>query len=253
MIKNKKKLIYFRRSLNRHKGRNNRGIITSKHRGGGHKRLYRKIDFKRLKIGVLATVKNIEYDPNRTASIARLHYKDGQKQYIICPLNLKIGDKIVSDFKALIITGNTLPLYNIPLGTQIHNVELFPGQGGKLARAAGTSAQIVAKQQNFVALRLPSNEVRLVLKNCWATIGQVGNVEKSNVIFQKAGRRRWLDCRPKVRGSVMNAVDHPHGGGEGRAPIGRAQPVTPWGKATIGKKTRKINKYSNPLILRRKK
>lgn len=238
---------------NRKRGRNNRGIITSRHRGGGHKRLYRKIDFKRTKITIPASVKEISYDPNRTAPIALLHYKDGEKRFIIQPLNLRVGDEVSSHPKALIRIGNTLPLKNIPLGTQVHNIELVPGKGGQLARSGGTSAQIIAKEENFVTLRLPSNEVRLIPNNCWATIGQTANSICSNIITKKAGRKRWLGCRPSVRGVAMNAVDHPHGGGEGRAPIGRSHPVTPWGKATLGRKTRKINKYSNSLILRRRK
>ena len=237
----------------RKKGRNNRGIITSRHRGGGHKRLYRKIDFKRTKTTVSALVKEISYDPNRTAPIALLHYQDGEKKYILHPLELKIGDWTASNPEAPITTGNTLPLRNIPLGTQVHNIELTPGKGGQLARSAGTSAQIIAKEDNFVTLRLPSNEIRLISKNCWATIGQIANINHNNIIYRKAGRKRWLGRRPSVRGVAMNAVDHPHGGGEGRAPIGRPHPVTPWGKATLGHRTRKINKYSDSLILRRRK
>lgn len=237
----------------RNKGRNNRGIITSRRRGGGHKRLYRKIDFKRSKIGIPAIVKQIEYDPNRNAYIARLHYKDGIKSYILCPVGLSIGDWIISDFKPSIKIGNALPLYNVPLGTQIHNIEIFPGKGGQLVRSAGAGAQVIAKQADFITIRLPSNEIRLVPKKCWATIGQVGNINYNNTLFRKAGRKRWLGRRPSVNGSVMNAVDHPHGGGEGRAPIGRQMPVTPWGKATLGHRTRKLNKYSDALILRRRK
>ena len=237
----------------RKKGRNNRGVITSRHRGGGHKRLYRKIDFKRTKINIPALVKEISYDPNRTASIALLHYKDGDKKYILHPLELKTGDWIISDLGHSISTGNALPLCNIPLGTQVHNIELTPGKGGQLVRSAGTSAQIIAKDEEFVTLRLPSNEIRLILKNCWATIGQISNVNHNNIIYKKAGRKRWLGRRPSVRGVAMNAADHPHGGGEGRAPVGRSHPVTPWGKATLGHRTRKINKYSDSLILRRRK
>ena len=237
----------------RHKGRNNQGIITSRHRGGGHKRLYRKIDFKRQKIGVSALVKNIDYDPNRTSSIALLHYKDGTKSYILTPLGLKKGDLIISHPEAPIQIGNHLPLRNIPLGTQIHNLEITPGNGGQIVRSAGTTAQIIAKQDKFVTLRLPSTEIRLISKNCWATIGQVNNINHNNIIYKKAGRKRWLDRRPEVSGSAMNAVDHPHGGGEGRAPIGRDKPVTPWGKPTLGKKTRNKNKHSNRFILRRRK
>ncbi len=226
----------------RKRGRNNRGIITSRHRGGGHKRLYRKIDFKRVKINIPALVKNVSYDPNRTAPIALLHYQDGTKKYILHPLGLKIGDWAISNNETPISIGNTLPLRNIPLGTQVHNIELTPGKGGQLVRSAGTSAQIVAKQEDFVTLRLPSNEIRLISKNCWATIGQIANVNHNNRIFKKAGRKRWLDRRPSVRGVAMNAADHPHGGGEGRTPIGRPHPVTPWGKATLGHRTRKKNK-----------
>lgn len=239
--------------LNRSTGRNNRGTITSRHRGGGHKKLYRKIDFRRDKIGILAKVASIEYDPNRNARIALLHYQDGEKRYILHPRGLKLGESIVSSFTAPIIIGNALPLSNIPLGSPVHNVELQPGGGGQLARAAGAVAQIVAKEGKFVTLRLPSGEVRLVAKDCWATIGQVGNVEVSNLTLGKAGRSRWLGKRPKVRGVVMNPVDHPHGGGEGRAPIGRSRPVTPWGRPALGQRTRKSKKYSTQFILRRRK
>ena len=223
----------------RKNGRNNRGIITSRHRGGGHKRIYRNIDFKRQKISSFAIVKQVFYDPNRTAPIALLNYKDGEKKYILYPLELKIGDKVLSSPEASIQPGNTLPLKNIPLGTQVHNIELTPGKGGQLARSAGTSAQIIAKEDSFVTLRLPSNEIRLVSKTCWATIGQVSNINHNNIVYKKAGRKRWLGRRPSVRGAAMNAVDHPHGGGEGRAPVGRPRPVTPWGKATLGYRTRK--------------
>lgn len=237
----------------RKKGRNNRGVITSRHRGGGHKRLYRKIDFKRIKIGIDAIIKKIEYDPNRKANIALLHYKDGSKGYILHPIGLNIGDEIKSDITASISVGNMMPLREIPLGVPIHNIELTPGKGGQLARSAGAAAEIIAKQDNFISIKLPSNEIRIVSKNCWATIGQIGNINHNNIYLKKAGRSRWLDKRPSVRGSVMNAVDHPHGGGEGRAPIGRACPVTPWGKAALGLKTRKRNKYSNKFIIRRRK
>lgn len=237
----------------RKKGRNNRGLVTSPHRGGGHKRLYRKIDFKRSKVEVFAKVKRIEYDPNRTASIALLNYLDGTKHYILHPIGLKIGDWVINSPKAPISIGNFLPLKNIPIGTQVHNIELNPGKGGQIARSAGASAQIVSKQKKFITLSLPSNEIRLVSKDCWATIGQISNINHNNKVYKKAGRKRWLDHRPKVRGVAMNAVDHPHGGGEGRAPIGRVHPVTPWGKPTLGKRTRKINKYSDKLILRRRK
>lgn len=248
--KSEKKLTFW---INRSQGRNNRGIITSRHRGGGHKKLYRKIDFFRKKLGVFAKVASIEYDPNRNSRIALLNYIDGTKNYILYTKGMKIGDKIISAINAPIFLGNSLPLANIPLGTEIHNVELEPGRGGQIARAAGTSVQIVAKEGIFVTLRFPSGEVRLLSKNCWGTIGQVGNSEIINLTIGKAGRKRWLGRRPKVRGVVMNPVDHPHGGGEGKAPIGRARPVTPWGKPALGKKTRKKKKYSNSLILRKRK
>ena len=247
----KSKSLYLKHT--RQRGRNNTGRITSRHRGGGHKRLYRKIDFKRIKINLPAQVHRIEYDPNRNSRIALLHYKNGTKDYILCPLGLNIGDWVISNPEAPIVIGNTLPLKNIPIGIQIHNIELTPGKGGQLARAAGSAAQIIAKQKKFVTLKLPSNEIRLVPKNCWATVGQIGNINHINNIFQKAGRKRWLDRRPSVRGVAMNAVDHPHGGGEGRAPIGKPHPVTPWGKTTLGQRTRKMNKYSNTVILRRRK
>ena len=239
--------------LHRSTGRNNRGTITSRNRGGGHKKLYRKIDFRRDKMGILAKVASIEYDPNRNARIALLHYQDGEKRYILHPRGLKLGETLVSAFAAPIGIGNALPLSNIPLGSPVHNVELQPGGGGQLARAAGAVAQIVAKEGNFVTLRLPSGEVRLVSKDCWATVGQVGNVDVSNLTLGKAGRNRWLGRRPKVRGVVMNPVDHPHGGGEGRAPIGRSHPVTPWGRPALGQRTRKSKKYSTQFILRRRK
>nr|QIA46956.1 ribosomal protein L2 [Volvulina compacta] len=240
-------------SLQRSKGRNNRGIITCRHRGGGHKRLYRQIDFRRDKIGVIAKVIRIEYDPNRNSRIALLRYEDGEKRYIIHPRGLNVGDIIQSDLNAPILIGNSLPLRNIPLGAEIHNVEFQPGSGGQLARSAGAMVEILAKEGNFVTIRLPSKEIRLVSKNCWATIGQVGNIEAYNLTVGKAGRTRWLGKRPTVRGSVMNPVDHPHGGGEGRAPIGRSRPVTPWGKPALGQLTRKPKKYSNNLIVKKRK
>ncbi len=239
--------------IHQSKGRNNRGIITSRHRGGGHKKLYRKIDFKRDKIGVSGKVVTIEYDPNRNSRIALLHYQDGDKKYILYPHGLKLGETLIADINAPIVIGNSLPLSNMPLGIQVHNIELYPGSGGQLARAAGTVAQLVAKQGNFVTLRLPSGEIRLVSKNCWASIGQVGNIDFINLTLGKAGRTRWLGKRPTVRGVVMNPVDHPHGGGEGRAPIGRSHPVTPWGRPALGQRTRKSKKYSNSLILRKRK
>nr|YP_009105119.1 ribosomal protein L2 [Edaphochlorella mirabilis]AIT93767.1 ribosomal protein L2 [Edaphochlorella mirabilis] len=248
--KPQKSLTYW---LHQSKGRNNRGIITSRHRGGGHKKLYRKIDFRRNKIGISAKIITIEYDPNRNARIALVHYQDGDKKYILYPRGLQLGDVIVADVDAPIVIGNSLPLYNMPLGTEIHNIELHPGSGGQLAKAAGAVAQLVAKEGKFVTLRLPSGEVRLISKNCWATIGQVGNVDVSNLTLGKAGRNRWLGRRPTVRGVVMNPVDHPHGGGEGRAPIGRSHPVTPWGRPALGQRTRKFKKYSTRLILKRRK
>jgi large subunit ribosomal protein L2 len=248
--KGQKKLKY---SIDRSFGRNNRGIITSRHRGGGHKRLYRDIDFYRNKIGIQAKVSSIEYDPNRNARIALLNYQDGEKGYILYPKGLQVGDIIISDLKAPISVGNALPLSQIPLGTLLHNIELQVGRGGQLARSAGVSAQLIAKEGNFVTVRLPSGEVRLVQKDCWASIGQVGNIDSINLTLGKAGRQRWLGKRPTVRGVVMNPVDHPHGGGEGRAPIGRSRPVTPWGRPALGQKTRKSKKQSSKLILRRRK
>lgn len=240
-------------SWSRSKGRNNRGIITIRHRGGGHKRLYREIDFARTKINVNAKVISIEYDPNRNARIALLHYQDGEKRYILHPFGLTIGEVVVASPDALISVGNSLPLVKIPLGTEVHNIELQPGGGGQLVRAAGTVAQIIAKEGKWVTLRLPSGEVRLVSENCWATIGRVGNSDAINITLGKAGRKRWLGYRPYVRGSAMNPVDHPHGGGEGRAPIGRSRPVSPWGKPALGSKTRKSRKWSTQLILQKRK
>jgi large subunit ribosomal protein L2 len=237
----------------RSQGRNNRGVITCRHRGGGHKKLYRQIDFLRQKFGVLAKVASIEYDPNRNARIALLHYSDGDKGYILAPKGLNVGNTIISDFQPAIATGNALPLCNMPLGTEVHNIELNPGAGGQLARAAGAVAQLVAREGNYATLRLPSGEVRLVRKECWATVGQVGNTEANILRYGKAGRVRWLGKRPTVRGSVMNPCDHPHGGGEGRCPIGRSRPVTPWGKPALGYKTRSRKKASTKLIIRRRK
>jgi large subunit ribosomal protein L2 len=238
--------------VHRAKGRNNRGVITSRRRGGGHKRLYRQIDFRRDKHNITAEVIAIEYDPNRNARIALVQYEDGEKRYIIAPLGLKVGTKIVSGTDAPIEVGNALPLSNIPLGETIHNIELKAGKGGQIVRAAGAAAKVMAKEGNYVTIGLPSKEVRMVRKECYATIGQVGNVEARNLKLGKAGRSRHLGRRPKVRGSVMNPVDHPHGGGEGRAPIGRSGPVTPWGKPALGMKTRKRNKASDKLIVRRR-
>lgn len=237
----------------RQKGRNNRGIITSRHRGGGHKRLYRHIDFRRNKQGIVGQIQTIEYDPNRKARICLTQYSDGEKRYILQPRGIKIGDEILSSPDAPIVAGNTLPLTNMPLGTLIHNVELQPGKGGQIARAAGTVAQIVAKEGSLATLRMPSGEFRLVSQKCLATIGQVGNVDANNERLGKAGSKRWLGRRPKVRGVVMNAADHPHGGGEGKAPIGRKRPLTPWGRPTLGRRSRPRHKYSEALILRRRK
>jgi large subunit ribosomal protein L2 len=245
-----KSLVY---SSHRHKGRNNRGVITSRRRGGGHKRLYRLIDFYREKHGIPGKVVSVEYDPNRNARISLVHYQDGEKRYILHPRHLQVGTVIMSGPDAAIEVGNALPLEKIPLGTEVHNVELTPGKGGQIVRAAGAMAQVVAKEGKMVTLKLPSGEVRLFRKECYATLGQVGNVESNNISIGKAGRNRWKARRPKVRGSVMNPVDHPHGGGEGRAPIGRSGPVTPWGKPTLGYKTRKKKKLSSALIVRRRR
>ena len=231
-------------------GRNSQGRITVRHRGGGHKRLYRVIDFKRDKDGIPGRVATIEYDPNRSANIALIHYHDGEKRYIIAPKGLKVGMDIMSGPDADIKVGNALPLENIPVGTVIHNIELKPGKGGQLVRAAGTSAQVLGKEGKYVLVRLASGEVRMILGKCRATIGEVGNEQHELINVGKAGRSRWLGKRPSVRGSAMNPVDHPHGGGEGKAPIGLVAPVTPWGKPTIGYKTRKKNKKSDKFIVR---
>ena len=236
-------------------GRNNRGVITLGNRGGGHKRKYRIIHFNRNEsIGddkiITAKVASIEYDPNRNTRIALLHYDDGSKKYIICPRSLKVGMSVSSGVNAPIEIGSALPLSAIPLGSIIHNIELTLGKGGQIARSAGTYAQLIAKEGDFVTLKLPSNEIRLVSKRCYATLGQVGNVEFANVRLGKAGRNRWLGRRPHVRGVVKNPIDHPHGGGEGRSPIGRARPVNPWGKPALGTKTRKPTKASSKYILR---
>jgi len=236
----------------RKKGRNNRGVITIRHRGGGHKRRYRLIDFQRKKYDIEATIASVEYDPNRNARIALVHYKDGDKRYILHPNNVNIGDKIVSGYGVPLNIGNTLPLDEIPLGTSIHNIELIPNKGGQMVRSAGTSAKILAKEGDYVTLRLPSKEIRLIRKECFATIGEIGNNDSFLIRSGKAGRTRWLGKRPTVRGSVMNPCDHPHGGGEGRAPIGRSRPLTPWGKPALGMKTRKRKKISNNYILRRR-
>ena len=235
----------------RNKGRNNRGIITIQHRGGGHKKKYRYIDFKRNKFDIKAIVTSIEYDPNRNARIALLTYTDGEKRYILHVNNLKVGDIVTSGLTASVSIGNTLPLDKIPLGTSIHNIELIPSRGGQIVRAAGTSAKILAKEGNYVTLRLPSKEIRLIRKQCFATVGEISHNEAFLIKSGKAGRTRWLGKRPTVRGSVMNPCDHPHGGGEGRAPIGRTRPLTPWGKPALGVKTRKNKLPSNNYILRR--
>lgn len=240
------------RKNHRNKGRNNRGVITIRHRGGGHKKRYRLIDFKRNKYGVKGIVASIEYDPNRNARIALINYIDGEKRYILHPKNLNVGDRIFSGSDSPLSIGNSLPLQNIPLGTSIHNIELIPNRGGQIVRAAGTSAKILAKEGDYVTLRLPSKEIRLIRKECLATIGEVSNNDAFLVQSGKAGRTRWLGKRPTVRGSVMNPCDHPHGGGEGRAPIGRTRPLTPWGKPALGMKTRKKKKMSDAYILRRR-
>ena len=239
------------RKNHRNKGRNNRGVITIRHRGGGHKKRYRLIDFKRNKSGIEGIVASIEYDPNRNALIALINYVDGEKIYILHPKNLSIGNSIFSGSGSPLNIGNALPLEEIPLGTSIHNIELIPNRGGQIVRAAGTSAKILAKEGNYITLRLPSKEIRLVRKECLATIGEVSNNDAFLVQSGKAGRTRWLGKRPTVRGSVMNPCDHPHGGGEGRTPIGRTRPLTPWGKAALGIKTRKKKKLSDSYILRR--
>lgn len=233
-------------------GRNNRGRITVRHQGGGNKKLYRIIDFKRNKPDMPATVLTIEYDPNRTAHIALIQYEDGEKRYILAPNGLKVGDVVESGPKADIKPGNALPLVNIPVGTFIHNVELYPGKGAQLARAAGIMAQLMAKEGNYALIRLPSGELRNVPANCMATIGQVSNIEHENVSLGKAGRKRHMGWRPTVRGSVMNPNDHPHGGGEGKSPVGRPGPVTPWGKPALGYKTRKKSKLSDKFIVKRR-
>lgn len=242
-----KKLV---KNYQRKKGRNNQGIITSRHNGGGHKKKYRIIDFKRNHRNILGFVSSIEYDPNRNTRIALIKYKDGKKSYIICPEGIKIGDSILAGPNAPLTIGNALPLEKIPLGTSIHNVELSYNKGGQIVRSAGASARILAKEKNFVTIKLPSKEIRLVHKTCYATIGSVGNRDFNNIKLGKAGRKRWLGIRPTVRGSVMNPCDHPHGGGEGRATIGRPKAYTPWGKAALGVKTRKKERYSDIYIVR---
>ena len=239
-------------SLKKHAGRNNLGRITTRHQGGGHKRLYRIIDFKRNKDDIPAKVATIEYDPNRSANIALLHYVDGEKAYILAPVGLEVGTTVLSGPTADIKPGNAMALKDMPVGTVVHNIELKPGKGAQLVRSAGVSAQLMAKEGKKALLRLPSGEMRFVSIDCKATIGQVGNIEHGNVVIGKAGRKRHMGIRPTVRGSVMNPCDHPHGGGEGRTSIGRPSPVTPWGKPALGYKTRKKNKASDKLIVSRR-
>lgn len=241
------------RKNHRKKGRNNRGVITIRHRGGGHKKLYRLIDFKRKNYKIEGVIASIEYDPNRNARIALLNYSDGEKRYILHPNTLTVGSKILSGTTIPASVGNSLPLSEIPLGTSVHNIELIPNRGGQIVRAAGTSAKILAKEGNYITLRLPSKEIRLIRKECFATVGEISNSDAFLVQSGKAGRTRWLGKRPTVRGSVMNPCDHPHGGGEGRAPIGRSRPLTPWGKPALGVKTRQTKKLSDAYILRRRR
>ena len=239
--------------IKKNAGRNSYGRITIRHRGGGNRRKYRVIDFKRERFGITATVQTLEYDPNRSAFIALVQYEDGEKRYIIAPQDLKVGDKIVSGPEADIKPGNALPLINIPVGTFLHNIELYPGKGAQLARSAGNTAQLMAKENGMALLRLPSGELRNVPANCMATVGVVSNPEHANVNYGKAGRKRHMGWRPTVRGSVMNPCDHPHGGGEGKSPIGRPGPVTPWGKPALGYKTRQKNKRTDKYIVKRRK
>ena len=239
--------------IKKNAGRNSYGRITVRHRGGGNRRKYRVIDFKRERFGITATVQTLEYDPNRSAFIALVQYEDGEKRYIIAPQDLKVGDKIVSGPEADIKPGNALPLINIPVGTFLHNIELYPGKGAQLARSAGNTAQLMAKENGMALLRLPSGELRNVPANCMATVGVVSNPEHANVNYGKAGRKRHMGWRPTVRGSVMNPCDHPHGGGEGKSPIGRPSPVTPWGKPAMGYKTRKKNQRTDKYIVKRRK
>ncbi|AUJ24395.1 50S ribosomal protein L2 [Virgibacillus dokdonensis] len=239
--------------LHKRGGRNHQGKLTVRHQGGGHKRQYRIIDFKRDKDGIPGRVATIEYDPNRSANIALIHYVDGEKRYILAPKGIKVGQEVISGEDADIKMGNALPLVNIPVGTIIHNVELKPGRGGQLVRSAGAEAQVLGRDGKYTLVRLSSGEVRLILSSCRATVGQVGNIEHELIRVGKAGRSRWLGIRPTVRGSVMNPNDHPHGGGEGRAPIGRKSPMSPWGKPTLGYKTRQRNKPSDKYIVRKRK
>ncbi len=237
--------------LHKHTGRNNTGRITCRHKGGGHKRLYRTIDFKRNKCGIPAVVKTVEYDPNRNVFISLVVYADGEKRYILTPHDLHVGDSIQNGADAEIKVGNALPLFNIPLGTIIHNIEMIPGNGAQLVRSAGGSAQLMAKEGNYVTVKMPSSEMRMIHKDCFATIGSLGNSEYKNISIGKAGRKRWMGVKPTVRGVVMNPVDHPHGGGEGKSPIG-GRPQTPWGKPAMGYKTRK-SKPSDKYIVRKRK
>ena len=239
-------------TLKKHSGRNSYGHITVRHQGGGNKKKYRIVDFRRDKLDVPATVLRLEYDPNRTAYIALVEYTDGERRYILAPVGLKVGDQVLSSASADIKPGNTLPIANIPVGTVIHNIELAPGRGGQLVRSAGAAAQLMAKEGDLAQVRMPSGEFRYVRMNCTATIGQVGNLENANIHIGKAGRTRHMGIRPTVRGSVMNPNDHPHGGGEGRAPVGRPGPVTPWGKPAMGLKTRKAKNRTNKFIIKRR-
>lgn len=240
------------RKLKKHSGRNSYGRITTRHQGGGHKQHYRVIDFRRNKRDIPAVVNTIEYDPNRNVRISLITYADGEKRYILKPEGLKVGDIVMAGIGAEIKPGNAMPLKNIPLGTVVHNIEMTPGRGGQMVRSAGGGAQLVAKEGEFATLRLPSSEMRMVRSDCYATIGTLGNADFKNLKIGKAGRKRHMGIRPTVRGSVMNPVDHPHGGGEGRAPIGRPSPVTPWGKPTLGYKTRKRRKATSKYIVRRR-
>ena len=239
-------------TLKKHSGRNSYGHITVRHQGGGNKKKYRIVDFRRDKLDVPGTVLRLEYDPNRTAYIALVEYPDGERRYILAPVGLKAGDQVLSSAEADIKPGNTLPIANIPVGTVIHNIELQPGRGGQLVRSAGAAAQLMAKEGDLAQVRMPSGEFRYVRMNCTATIGQVGNLENANIHIGKAGRKRHMGIRPTVRGSVMNPNDHPHGGGEGRAPVGRPGPVTPWGKPAMGLKTRKTKNRTNKFIIKRR-
>ena len=238
--------------IKKNAGRNSYGRITVRHRGGGAKQKYRIIDFKRDKDNMAATVLSIEYDPNRTANIALIQYEDGEKRYILAPLGLKKGDSVISGDGADIITGNAMQIKNIPVGTLIHNIELYPGRGGQLVRSAGNSAQLMAKDEKYAQVRLPSGEVRMIRMDCKATIGQIGNIDHENISIGKAGRKRHMGWRPTVRGSVMNPCDHPHGGGEGKSPVGRPSPVTPWGKPALGLKTRKTKNATDKFIVKRR-